>query len=636
MPCLTADHLARAHGLTPILTDVSLSLDEGERVGLVGVNGSGKSTLARILAGLDLPDQGTLARRRDLHLMYLAQEPDLDDEMTVFDTVEAALGPWRTASSAYDGVSERLRRGDGDADALVAEQTHLASEIERLGGWEQSHRIDEILAHLGLRSPTQRVGTLSGGERRRVALARVLVASPGLAILDEPTNHLDADTIEWLEEHLRTVYRGALLLITHDRFFLDNVVTRILELDRGVVNSYEGAWSDYVEAKAERLAHEARVEARRLNVMRREQEWLARGPAARTTKQKARIQRAESLDDTIRAARRREETVALAAGAAATGKRILELEKLSFARDGRALLKDVDLILTPGERVGVIGPNGAGKTTMVRLILGEEAPDSGRAELGRNTRIAYFDQSRASLDPEKSVYDNLYEGSDKVLVAGRWMNLHGYLEDFLFESARQRQKVGLLSGGERARLALAKILRGESNLLILDEPTNDLDVTTLGVLEDLLAGWPGCAIIVTHDRAFLDHVATSILAFEGEGRVVRYAGGWTDYRAQRAYAVAQQAAAAKAEAPKPVAVAPSSAPAKKKLTMAEQKELDALPERIDEAERTVKDLDARLADPSLYVRGGGDVAGLMASLETARAAVDALLARWEALEARRS
>ena len=634
-PCLTADHIARAHGLTPILKDVSLSIDEGERVGLVGANGSGKSTLSRVLAGYDLPDQGTLARRRDLRLMYLAQEPELDEDRTVFETVESALGTWRTAHVAYEAVSEKLRAGVGDPEALVHEQTALAAEIERLGGWEQAHRIDEILSHLGLARPSQRVGTLSGGERRRVALARVLVASPGLAILDEPTNHLDADTIEWLEEHLRTVYRGALLLITHDRFFLDNVVTRVLELDRGVVSSYEGGWTDYVSAKAERLAHEARVEARRLNLLRREQEWLSRGPAARTTKQKARIQRAEALDDTVRAARRREETIALAAGVAASGKRILEFEKLSFARGDRTLLRDVDLIVTPGERIGVIGPNGVGKTTMIKMILGEELPTAGRVELGKNTRIAYFDQTRASLDPEKSVYDNLYEGSDKVLVAGRWMNLHGYLEDFLFENARQRQKVGLLSGGERARLALAKTLRGESNLLILDEPTNDLDVTTLAVLEDLLASWPGCAIIVTHDRAFLDHVATSILAFEGEGRVVRYAGGWTDYRAQRAYRAAQEAPAPKTEAPKTEAPK-TEAPAKKKLTMAEQKELEALPDRIDAAETAAKELEARLEDPALYARGGTEAAALQRSLDAARAEVDALLARWESLEARRA
>ncbi|MEZ4393439.1 MAG: ABC-F family ATP-binding cassette domain-containing protein [Polyangiales bacterium] len=634
MTCLTADHVVRSHGLTTILKDVSLAIDDGERVGLVGVNGSGKSTLAKVLAGLDAPEQGVVARRRGLHLRYLSQEPELDDAHTVFESVESALGPWRDARAEYESISERLQRGEGDALKLVEAQTACAAEIERLGGWEQAHRIDEILAHLGLRRPEQRVASLSGGERRRVALAQVLVASPDLAILDEPTNHLDADTIEWLEEYLRDTFRGALLVITHDRFFLDRVVTRILELDRGVAHAYEGAWSAYVAAKAERLAHEAKVESRRLNLLRREQEWLSRGPAARTTKQKARIQRAEALDGTVREARRREETVELAAGAAASGKRIVELEGVALERGGRTLLQGLDLVLGPGDRLGVIGPNGAGKTTLIRAMLGEDPPAAGRVTLAPSAKVAYFDQSREGLDPEKSVYDNLFEGSDRVYVAGRWMNLHGYLEDFLFESARQRQKVALLSGGERARLALARILRGESNLLVLDEPTNDLDVATLGVLEELLVSWPGCAVIVTHDRAFLDRVATSILAFEGEGKAVRYAGGWSDYRAQRAYAEAERARVAKAEVrAAPVARAPE--PAKKKLTMSEQKELDALPDRVDAAEAEVQALEAKLADPALYASAGGEVPALMASMEQAKAAVEALLARWEALEARR-
>jgi ABC transport system ATP-binding/permease protein len=633
MPCLTADHVVRSHGLTTVLKDVSLAIDDGERVGLVGVNGSGKSTLARVLAGLDAPEQGTVARRRDLHLRYLSQEPELDESHTVYEAVESALGAWRDARARYDQLSAQLQRGEGDAHALVDAQTHCASEIERLGGWEQGHRVEEILAHLGLHRHDQPVSTLSGGERRRVALAQVLVAQPDLAILDEPTNHLDADTIEWLEEHLRSSYRGALLVITHDRFFLDRVVTRIIEIDRGMAFAYEGAWSAYISTKADRLAHEAKVESRRLNLLRREQEWLSRGPAARTTKQKARIHRAESLDVTVREARRREESVTLAAGAASSGKRIVDLEGVTLARGDRTLVKGLDLVLGPGERLGVIGPNGAGKTTLVRALLGEDPVAAGKVTLAPSIKVAYFDQSREGLDPEKSVYDNLFEGSDRVWVAGRHVNLHGYLEDFLFENARQRQKVAMLSGGERARLALAKILRGESNLLVLDEPTNDLDVATLNVLEELLISWPGCAVIVTHDRAFLDRVATSILAFEGEGRAVRYAGGWSDYRAQRAYAEAERVKPA--EVAKPVEVAKPAEVAKKKLSFAESKELDALPGRIDAADAEVQSLEARLADPTIYVGTGAEVPGLMASLEKAKAAAEALLTRWEQLESRR-
>ncbi len=639
MTALTAEHLSKSFASSPVLRDVSLAVDLGERVGLVGVNGSGKSTLCRILAGLDEPDDGVVARRRDLGFMYLPQEPELDPALTVSQCVEEALGPWQRAMRAHEDTAARLAEPGADVDALLAAQAEAAATIERLGGWDMRHRVEAILDHLRVARADQRVGELSGGERRRVALARVLVAQPGMAILDEPTNHLDADTDAWLEEWLRDEYRGALLLITHDRYFLDRVATRVVELDRGELFSYAGNYSEFVRLKAERLEHEARTEARRMNLLRREREWLARGPAARTTKQKARIDRAEALEDVVRRDRRDGSRVEMQSDAVRTGKRVVDLEGVTKSAGERLLMRGLDLVMVPGERLGVVGPNGAGKTTLIKMILGEVEPDAGVVRVGQNTRVKYFDQARAGLDESLSVYDNLFEGSDKVYVGGRWMNLHGYLEDFLFDPTKQRQKVASLSGGERARLALAKTLRGEANLLILDEPTNDLDLATLGVLEELLTSWPGCAIVVTHDRWFLDRVATSVLAFEGDGRVVKYAGGWSDHVAQRATLdearkEAERAARERAPEVKP-AKTDAVTPAKKKLTMAEAKELEALPARVDEAEARVRALEETLADPGFYAREGGAVAATMTSLDEARAAVDALMERWESLEARR-
>ncbi len=642
MPCLTADHLAKRYGASDVLRDVSLAIGRGEKVGLVGANGSGKSTLARILAGLEEPDVGTVARRRDVEFVYLPQEPKLDPGRTAYEEVEAGLTRWRAAATRYEQVSHALAAGGGDVAALTAEHGALGAEIDRLGGWDVRHRIVSALAHLGVRRPDQPARELSGGERRRVALARVLVARPGLAILDEPTNHLDADAAEWLERHLREEFDGAVLLVTHDRYLLDRVVTRIVEIDRGEAYSYDGNYGDWIDQKAERLALEARTETRRLNLLRREQEWLARGPAARTTKQKARIQRAGDLAGSVERDRRSDRSLSLTASAVKTGRRVIELRGVTKRYGDRTIFEDLDLALLPGERVGVVGPNGAGKTTLVRVLLGEEAPDAGEVVRGENTRAVYFDQSRSSLDDEASVLVNVAGDNDKVKVGGRWMDARGYLERFLFDPSRFHQPVGALSGGERARVALAKLLQEEANLLVLDEPTNDLDLPTLSALEEMLCEWPGSAVVVSHDRWFLNRVATAILAFEGDGKVVYQPGDWDTWRSLRDERERAEAAAAKAAkdvAAKEVAkaakdVAAKDAPAVKPLTLAEQKELAGLLDVIDVAEREAKEAEARLNDPGLYA-AGGDVSAHVADMEAKRARLDALMARWELLEARR-
>ncbi len=636
MPILTATDLHKSFSLQKILTGASLSIHTGERVGLVGLNGSGKSTLARILAGVEPVDAGTIARRRGAEIAYLDQDPTFDPHLTPRQIVEGGLAAWSDAKARHERASASLSRGHGDMAALVAEQEQAAADVERLGGWDMDHEVDAIMGHVGVLRPNQQISTLSGGERRRTALARILVARPALAILDEPSNHLDVETVEWLEGYLLDEYEGALLLITHDRYLLDRVAERTLEVDQGLVYSYEGGYGEYLEAKAERLAHEARTESNRQNFLRTEIEWLRRQPKARSTKQKARIDRAEAAK--AAPPPKQEKTALLALDAMRAGKTILEFKKLTLSIGGLTLAKDLDFILTSGERLGVVGRNGTGKTTLLRAILGEIEPAKGEVVVGKNTKIAYFDQHRADLDASKSIFDNVAGDNSRIQIGGESLDVRGYLERFLFDSHKQRQPVGSLSGGERARVALAKILSRGANLVILDEPTNDLDVATLGALEQLLVDFDGCAVTVTHDRYFLNRVATSILAFQGEGEVIRYAGNYDDFRTQRARAdeekarVQAEAARAPKEREKERA---KSEPSKVKLSYAEQKELDALPDKIEVADKAVSDLEATLADPSFYVTRGSEVATLSVELEKRKAEASKLLTRWEELETKR-
>ncbi|KYF65179.1 ABC-F family ATP-binding cassette domain-containing protein [Sorangium cellulosum] len=654
MPVLTAHDLHKAFGPQTILDGVTVTIRTGERVGLVGLNGSGKSTLARILAGVELPDSGTISRRRGAEIGVLSQDPVFEPSDTARDVVLAGLSAWHAAKARHDEVSRSLAAGAGDAEALLAAQTEAAADVERLGGWDMMHRVDAIIGHVGVTRPDAPMSVLSGGDRRRVALARLLVSRPALAVLDEPSNHLDVETVEWLERYLVEEHPGALLLITHDRYLLDRVVERTLEIDKGKVYSYDGGYEEYLEQKSERLALEARTESNRQNFLRTELEWLRRQPKARTGKQKARIQRAE----TTKAAPppKAERTAQLSVESVRTGKTILELKKLGLAVDGKWLVRGLDFSLTKGERVGVVGRNGTGKTTMLRAILGQVAAEGdgaaaegptmeGEVVLGKNSSIAYFDQHRSGLDLDKSIFENIAGSHTRVEVGGRSMDVRSYLERFLFDPNKARQPVGSLSGGERARVALAKMLTQSVNVIILDEPTNDLDVMTLAALEGMLVELDGSALVVTHDRWFLNRVATSILAFEGGGRVVRYAGNYDAYREQRAHAAAEVEAEAAARAARAQAAEPrpAQAPAKTaaraggapKLTYAERTELDGIVGRIDEAEQKVRELEAKLADPTLYSSRGAEVAGLLSDLDRARQEAARLVSRWEELETKR-
>lgn len=630
MTVLAAHDLHKAFGDRAVLGGVSLTIDAGERVGLIGKNGSGKSTLTRLLAGLEPPDGGHVARRRGASVLYLAQEPELDPTQSPRAIVTAGLAAWTDAKARYDRTSAALATGEGDLEATLAEQAEAAADVERLGGWDRTHEVEAILGHLGVSRLDEPVGPMSGGEKRRVALARILVAKPDLAILDEPSNHLDAETIAWLEEHLIDEFPGALLLITHDRYLLDRLVTRTLELDQGVLHAYDGGYGMFLEQKAERQALAARTEQNRQNFLRTEIEWLRRQPKARTTKQKARIERAE----TAKAAPKpvQEKTATLTLDASRSGKTVVELHHVTLEIAGRKLVDDLTLSLVAGERVGVLGRNGTGKTTLLRALMGEVQPARGEIVLGKNATISYFDQQRSGLDDEKSIYDNVVTET-RMVVGGEEMDARSYLERFLFDPRQQRKPVAGLSGGERARVALAKMLARKSSLVLFDEPTNDLDLDTLSALEEMLVGFPGTAIIVTHDRYFLDRVATSILSFEGDGKVQRYAGAYQAFEAEKKLKDEREAAAReqKREAPK------GAREARRGLSKDEERELAGILDRIEAAEAEVSRIDGALAEPDLYVtRDDPRVPKLKAELAEARAEAERLTARWEALEAKKA
>ena len=510
-----------------VLKDISLGFYYGAKIGVLGLNGAGKSTLLHIIAGKDQGYLGEVALSKGYTIGLLEQDPRLDPGKTVIEVVREGVQPVVDLLARYDAVNEKMGDADADMDALLAEQARLLEEIEKHDAWNLDSHLELAMDALRCPPPETPVTVLSGGERRRVALTRLLLQEPDILLLDEPTNHLDAESVAWLERHLQE-YKGTVIAVTHDRYFLDNVAGWILELDRGEGIPWKGNYSSWLEQKKQRLAVEEKTESRRQRTLARELEWIRMSPKARQAKGKARVTAYEALLGQDFERYRDEQELPIPPGPR-LGDLVIELEGVSKAYGDRVLIDDLSLRIPPGSIVGVIGPNGAGKTTLLRMITGAERPDAGRARLGETVKIAYADQSRV-LDPAKTVFEEISGGQDLITVGGRTMNMRAYCASFGFGGSDQQKKCAALSGGERNRVHMAKALSEGGNVLLLDEPTNDLDVNTLRSLEDALAGFAGCAVVVSHDRWFLDRVATHILAFEEDGGIHWIFGNYAEYR----------------------------------------------------------------------------------------------------------
>ena len=514
-----------------VLRDISLGFYYGAKIGVLGLNGAGKSSLLKIIAGKDDGFTGEMVFSPGYSVGMLEQEPHLDDNKTVQQVVEEAVQPLVDVMKRYDEVNNLFAEPDADFDALLEEQAKLQEQIEKHDGWTLQNRLD--LAMDALRCPPgdAPVKNLSGGERRRVALTRLLLTEPDILLLDEPTNHLDAESVAWLEKHLQQ-YKGTVIAVTHDRYFLDNVAGWILELDKGYGIPWEGNYSSWLQQKEERLRREEKSEGKRIKTLERELEWIRMSPKARQSKGKARYTAYENLLSQEAEDRRENLEIYIPPGPRLGG-RVIDFTDVTKAYGDHLLLDKMNISIPAGSIVGVIGPNGAGKTTMLRMITGQETPDSGSVEIGQTVKLTYVDQSRAALDPEKTVWEEITGGEENIMLGGIKKNSRAYVSAFNFQGTDQQKKVGTLSGGERNRVHLAKMLKEQGNVILLDEPTNDLDVNTLRALEEALENYAGCAVVVSHDRWFLDRIATHILAFEDDSTVWFQPGNWTDYEVDR-------------------------------------------------------------------------------------------------------
>jgi ABC transport system ATP-binding/permease protein len=624
MPLVSLRDVSIAFGGPPVLDGADLGIDRGERVCLLGRNGAGKSTLMSLLDRTLLPDRGEVVWQTGIAVARLEQEVPDDLDGTTFDVVSAGLGNTGGLLARYHAASHRV--AVEQTDAALRELDRLHRDLDVAGAWELQTRVDTVLQHLGLDADAP-FALASGGRKRQALLARALVREPDVLLLDEPTNHLDVDAIEWMEEFL--VARGiTLLFVTHDRAFLRRVATRIVELDRGRLVDWGRDYDRYVERKAASLDAEAKQWAEFDRTLAKEEVWIRTGIQARRTRNEGRVRALEALRVERGARRERIGNVKLQAQEAErSGRLVVEARDVGFWRGNRPIVRDFTTTIMRGDRVGLIGPNGSGKTTLLRLLLGELAPDTGTIRMGTGLEIAYFDQLREQLDPERSVFDSVADGAEFVQVGDARRHVHGYLEDFLFRPERARTPVGALSGGERNRLLLARLFTRKFNLLVMDEPTNDLDLETLDLLEALLVEFSGTLLLVSHDRDFLDNTVTSTLVFEGGGRIGEYVGGYSDWVRQRAPVVAPALAPKRQSAPPPKPPRPAKP---RRLTMKERAELESLPDEIDARERERETTYLSLADPAVQ-RDAVAVSNARARLAMLEERIAALTARWEEL-----
>jgi len=629
MPLLRLDKVSLAYGHRPLLEQAKLEIRRGERVCLVGRNGEGKSSLIRLLSGEALPDDGKIWIRPGTRIAHLAQEVSPDSDESVFDIVAGGLAGLGQLISQYHHTATELAHAH--TPALTQRLAQLQHELEAGDGWRLEQRVEMVLSRLDLDGDVS-MHALSGGWRRRVMLARALVCEPDLLLLDEPTNHLDIEAITWLEEFL-VDYPGALLFVSHDRAFLKRLATRIIELDRGALTSWPGSYDDYVRRKQAQLAVEAQHNALFDKKLSQEEAWIRQGVEARRTRNEGRVRALEALREERRRRLNRAGKVELKLEEGRqSGQLVFEAEHVEFSFGDTVVIKDFSVRVMRGDRIGIVGPNGAGKSTLIKLLLGELTPTRGQLRRGTKLQVAYFDQQRAQLDPKVTVMDSVGAGSQTVTINGRTQHVAGYLQNFLFPPERLRSPVSTLSGGERNRLLLARLFAQPANLLVMDEPTNDLDVETLELLEELLLEYQGTLLLVSHDRAFLDNAVTSTLVFEGDGRIGEYVGGYTDWLRQRCNPAAPATEALRAKTQTPASAAEKTRTKSRKLSYKEQREIETLPGKIETLETEHSQLQAAVSAAGFYQQPGEAISATLARLQSVTAELEEYYARWEALE----
>ena len=637
MPYITLDNASLAFGHHALLDHAAFQLDAGERVGLIGRNGAGKSSLLKAIAGTIKLDEGTVWRSPSARVVYVPQEPELDTTHTVFEAVAEGLGSLQQTIIDYHAVTHDMGMPDADIDALMAKMQTLQHDLDVQNGWAAQSRVETVLSRLKLDADAL-ISTLSGGWRKRVALGRALVAEPEVLLLDEPTNHLDLEAIEWLED-LLLGFNGSVLFITHDRRFLDRLATRITELDRGKLTDFIGNFTQYQVKKEELIAVEETHAAKFDKFLAQEEVWIRQGIKARRTRNEGRVRRLEALRLDRAARRERQGNVKLNLDAGErSGKLVAELDNVVKAYGNKTLIKNFSTRILRGDKIGLLGPNGIGKTTLLKLILGDIEADSGDIQRGTKINVAYFDQMREQLNEEATLADTISPGSDFVEIGNERKHVISYLEDFLFPPQRSRSPVKSLSGGERNRLLLARLFARPANVLVLDEPTNDLDIDTLELLESLLQEFQGTLFLVSHDRAFLENTVTQVIAFEGNGILTEFGGGYDDWQRFTQQRQIEAANATKANEAKSKQATPSSNTGNSqtvtKLSFKEQKELDGIPAQIETLETEQVEINTKLADADIYRTQPETVKTLQARLAEIDTLLENLLSRWEVLDAK--